>query len=106
MGALDAKIEALGLRDPDEPARPDSLPFPHAKADRLLAEPPSIEDMAPIATHSSGKHRRVRLSEGDDLPVCDTCTNVLGLNVRWDHAVLRPGHDPSTIRDVTPPAGS
>jgi hypothetical protein len=34
---LDAKLDVLGLRDADEPARPDSLPFPHAKADKLLA---------------------------------------------------------------------
>ncbi|WP_065962414.1 hypothetical protein [Curtobacterium sp. UCD-KPL2560] len=69
------------------------------------AEPPRIEDMAPVATHSSGEHRRVRLGQGDDLPVCDTCINVLGLNVRWDHAILRPDHDAaSTIRDVIPPA--
>lgn len=80
----------------------DAPHIPGVRSDS--AEPPRIEDMAPVATHSSGEHRRVRLGEGDHLPVCDTCTNVLGLNVRWDHAILRPDHDPSTIRDVTPPA--
>ena len=40
---------------------------------------------------SSGKHLRV-LHQGGY--VCDTCTNVLGLNVRWDHAIKRDDHAP------------
>lgn len=40
---------------------------------------------------SSGKHLRV-LHQGGY--VCDTCTNVLGINVRWDHAVKRNDHAP------------
>ncbi|MDF2895751.1 MAG: hypothetical protein K0Q46_2537 [Rhodococcus erythropolis] len=43
----------------------------------------------PVAETSSGQHRKVLLQAGDDLPVCDTCVNILGLNVRWDHAVQR-----------------
>lgn len=38
---------------------------------------------------TSGEHRRV-LHDGGY--VCDTCVNVLGLNVRWDHAVRRDDH--------------
>lgn len=38
---------------------------------------------------SSGAHRRVT-HQGSE--VCDTCVNFLGINVRWDHAVLRPEH--------------
>ena len=42
---------------------------------------------------SSGEHRKVSMS-GDSffVCVCDTCTNVLGLNVRWDHASKREDH--------------
>lgn len=40
---------------------------------------------------SSGEHRKVSMG-GDSFFVCDTCTNVLGLNVRWDHASKREDH--------------
>lgn len=40
---------------------------------------------------SSGEHRKISMS-GDSFFVCDTCTNVLGLNVRWDHASKREDH--------------
>lgn len=40
---------------------------------------------------SSGEHRKISMS-GDSFFVCDTCTNVLGLNVRWDHAIKREDH--------------
>ena len=40
---------------------------------------------------SSGAHRKISMS-GDGFFVCDTCTNVLGLNVRWDHASKREDH--------------
>lgn len=40
---------------------------------------------------SSGKHLRI-LQQG--MYVCDTCTNSLGLNVRWDHAIKRDDHTP------------
>lgn len=40
---------------------------------------------------SSGEHRKISMS-GDGFFVCDTCTNVLGLNVRWDHASKREDH--------------
>lgn len=39
---------------------------------------------------SSGQHRQVT-HQGS--VVCDTCINVLGINVRWDHAILRPEHN-------------
>jgi len=38
--------------------------------------------------YSSGQHLKV-VHQGS--PVCDTCTNVLGLNIRWDQARCRAG---------------
>ncbi|WIA96435.1 hypothetical protein [Curtobacterium sp. MCBA15_004] len=99
MSGLDAKIDALGLRDSDEPARPDSLLFPHAKADRMLAEPPRIEDMAPgtlfWAKDGKGVWRRLSKTNASVTSVVDLST---GRHFPAIHI------DPSTIRDVTPPA--
>lgn len=55
---------------------------------------------------SSGEHRKIDM-DGRGFLVCDTCTNVLGLNVRWDHAIKRPEHvtpepqrEPSALPEV------
>ena len=36
--------------------------------------------------YSTGKHVKVMHQGGY---VCDTCINVLGINIRWDHATKR-----------------
>lgn len=71
-----------------------------ARALRTLldaTEPPEAQEAAePMRDAdgdmiSSGEHRKISMS-GDSFFVCDTCTNVLGLNVRWDHASKREDH--------------
>ena len=59
-----------------------------ADLDERPAEPMRDADGDMI---SSGEHRKISMS-GDSFFVCDTCTNVLGLNVRWDHASKREDH--------------
>jgi hypothetical protein len=65
-----------------------------------IERPVPTTDEPPVADTSSGEHRRVIRHVGDDLPICDTCINVLGLNVRWDHAVLR--HEREGITPAEP----
>ena len=36
--------------------------------------------------YSTGKHVKVMHQGGY---VCDTCVNILGINIRWDHAIKR-----------------
>ena len=52
---------------------------------------------------SSGEHRKISMS-GDSFFVCDTCTNVLGLNVRWDHASKREDHQAAVESPPDKPA--
>ena len=64
-------------------AEPEGEPA-HLSAQEAATEvEPPQEDR-----YSSGQHLRV-VHQGR--PVCDTCTNVLGLNVRWDQARCRAG---------------
>lgn len=38
--------------------------------------------------YSSGDHQQLTMYAGTrgEIEVCDTCVNVLGLNIRWDQA--------------------
>lgn len=61
---------------------------------RLAVSRQRAESTAPLLDAdgdaiSSGEHRRVVMPDSD-LPVCDTCTNVLGLNIRWDQSHPEP----------------
>lgn len=67
-----------------------------------IERPVPTPDEPPVTDTSSGEHRRVIRHVGDDLPICDTCINVLGLNVRWDHAVLRHEREGITPAEALP----
>lgn len=64
-------------------------PKPTKKPAEPGTEPLRDEDGDPI---SSGEHRKISMN-GDDFYVCDTCTNILGLNIRWDQS--HPGPKPT-----------
>ena len=71
-----------------------------ADRDERPAEPMRDADGDMI---SSGEHRKISMS-GDSFFVCDTCTNVLGLNVRWDHASKREDHQAAVESLLVKPA--
>lgn len=60
--------------------------------DGILSAPSSTGGAdKPDEHYSTGEHKRVTHDGGE---VCDTCINILGLNIRWDQAPCRMGQRP------------